>query len=58
MIRSVCPVVAYVCHHDIDAWLRHGWMALDDLGSYHGQYSILMGWPCKCKMVTPVKNAD
>jgi len=55
--RSLCPVVAYVRRHDIETWLRLGWMALDDLGSYHGQYSILMGWPCGCEVVMPTKKA-
>jgi hypothetical protein len=28
-------------------------MVVADLGSTHGEFSVLMSWPCSCKVVEP-----
>ncbi len=44
----------YVLHEEAEDYLRLGWVFAADLGIYHGQWSVLMRWPCDCKMVEPV----
>jgi hypothetical protein len=45
----ICPVVRYVVHERIEDYLRLGWMWLTPIG----EWSVLMGWPCKCKIAEP-----
>ncbi len=48
-----CLVLRYVQHRRVEDYLLLGWMAVSDLGSYHGQFSVLMSWPCGCQVVEP-----
>jgi hypothetical protein len=46
--------VRYVSHYRIMEYLRLGWMVANDLGgTVHGEFSVLMSWPCSCKVVEP-----
>jgi hypothetical protein len=47
---AVCPVVKYVPHHEVERYLRLGWMEVADLLVPHGHYVALMGWPCDCPL--------
>jgi hypothetical protein len=49
-----CPIVKYVPHRQIEDHLRLGWILLADLGFPHRNWSVLMGWPCQCKLAEPV----
>jgi len=51
--RSICPIVAFVVHRQIEDYLRLGWMMVANLGEYHGQFSVLMGWCCQCPCTVP-----
>jgi hypothetical protein len=53
-----CRVIKYVKHSEVLDHLRVGWMVLADLGSYHGQFSLLMGWQCACALVVPVPEKE
>lgn len=53
-----CPIVKYVQHWQVGSHLRIGWMVLADLGPTHGEFSVLMGWPCNCKMAVPFRGRD
>jgi hypothetical protein len=46
----ICPIVRYVAHGRVEAYLRLGWMPLAPLG----EWSILMGWPRQCEIVEPL----
>jgi len=50
----ICPVVKYVRHSRVEDHLRLGWMVLAELGPTHGEWSILMGFCCDCKLVEPL----
>lgn len=46
-------IYRYVVHERVVEYLKLGWwIACADLGP-HGYYSVLMNWPCSCKMVEP-----
>jgi hypothetical protein len=45
--------VRYVKHHRVIDYLWLGWMVVADLGSTHGEFSVLMSWPCACRIVEP-----
>jgi hypothetical protein len=49
----ICPIVRYVIHERVEDYLRLGWMFVATLGPTHGEWSILMGWPCQCEMAEP-----
>jgi hypothetical protein len=35
-------------------YLRLGWMVTTSLADcYHGDYAVLMEWPCQCPVVEP-----
>jgi hypothetical protein len=53
MDRRCCPIAAFVLHREVEDYLRLGWMTVANLGEYHGQFSVLMGWPCSCVCVVP-----
>lgn len=40
-----CAMVAYDLLSD---WLSLPWMVIADLGEYHGQFSVMLGWKCCC----------
>lgn len=42
----------FVRHHDVPEFHQRGWMVVDDLGSRHGLWSVLM-WHCECGSVKP-----
>jgi hypothetical protein len=50
-------VLKFVRHGDIDDHLRVGWMptGIDGglVGTYHGQWAILMQWICGCPVCIP-----
>ena len=46
MIRT--GTFRYVRHGDVAAFMRGGWMVVDDLGPVHGEWSVLM-WRCDCE---------
>lgn len=49
----------YVVHRRVDDYLLLGWVPTAALeGTYHGNYSMLMFWPCACKAREPVENTD
>jgi len=50
---TLCRVLAYVRHHLVGDYLRLGWMVVGDLGPHHGEFSVLMGWPCDCAHRVP-----
>lgn len=50
MIRT--GLFRYVRHHQIDCYLRRGWMVAADLGPTHGEWSVLC-WHCDCGACTP-----
>jgi hypothetical protein len=52
--RMICPVVKYVLSHRVEDHLRLGWMPLRYLHMPRGEYSVLMGWPCKRPVKEPV----
>jgi hypothetical protein len=37
----------------VNDYLRLGWMVAADLGPVHGEYSVLMAWPCTCNPAMP-----
>lgn len=39
-------------------WLEVGWLIVADLGPYHGQFSLLGEWKCKCPVVEPGEKPD
>jgi hypothetical protein len=47
--RVVCPILRYVIHERVAAYLALGWLPLAPLG----EWSILMGWACSCPLVEP-----
>ena len=49
----ICPIVRYVPHACVEDYLRLGWMFVASLGPTHGEWSILMGWPCQCEVAEP-----
>jgi hypothetical protein len=52
-------VFRYVTHERVHDYMLVGWAWAADLGDYHGQYSCLMVWPCKCPPVEPMhKNGE
>ena len=53
--RRLCRILAFVQHHRVTAYLKCGWMVVDDLGPPHGEWSLLLGWPCDCEMELPEK---
>lgn len=47
--------LAQVGHHLVPDWLNVGWMVVADLGSTHGEWSVLMSWVCpSCPVVKPL----
>lgn len=44
----------YVPHALVRQYELIGWWSVDDLGETHGDYCLLMQWPCSCKCVEPV----
>jgi len=44
---------ASVSHDRIPDWLRVGWMVVADLGSTHGEFSVLMAWIWQCPCIKP-----
>lgn len=46
MIRT--GLFRYVCHRDVFAFMREGWMVVAELGRTHGHWSVLM-WHCECE---------
>jgi hypothetical protein len=53
-MSGLCPLVKYVVFAAIEDHLRLGWMALAPLG----EWSILMGWPCRCDPAEPGRLAS
>jgi hypothetical protein len=49
-------IYRYVPHDLVLDYFRLGWMWIADLGPIHGHYSCLMGWPCQCEIVEPVRG--
>jgi hypothetical protein len=49
----ICGILRYVIHERVEDYLRCGWMFVASLGPTHGEWSILMGWPCRCKPAEP-----
>lgn len=47
----------YVLYERVEDYFRLGWAFAADLGPVHGQYSVLMAWPCQCKLVEPKVTA-
>lgn len=44
----------FVVHDRVFDYLLCGWqIAQTDMG-HHSYYSILLNWPCNCKMVEPL----
>jgi hypothetical protein len=41
----------YVPHALVPSYLALGWMFAD---RYRNPYSVIMCWPCACKMVVPL----
>ncbi len=57
-MANLCRILAYVRHTQIDGYLREGWMVLDTFADcYHGQFAVLMGWPCECDVRLPKRGA-
>jgi hypothetical protein len=47
-------IFRYVRLHDVERWMRCGWLPLDGLdGTHHGHWSVLMAWLCDCPMREP-----
>lgn len=49
----------YVPIHEVDAYLKAGWMLLPAGGvvhPYHQDWAAHMVWPCRCEMVIPGRN--
>ncbi len=45
----------FVIFERIDDYLRLGWViSVADLHAPHGNYAMLMMWPCQCKLVEPL----
>ena|GEM_PF-1805579 len=53
--RSLCPILAFVPHDMIPDYEMLGWMRLAQLGPVHGRWSELIGFPCGCRPVTPMR---
>lgn len=43
----------YARLHQVDDYLRLGWMLGYGLGPTHGHWSIAVYWPCECKERVP-----
>jgi hypothetical protein len=52
--RSTTELIyRFVAHHRVHDYLNVGWhIASADIG-HHSAWSVLMHWPCDCKMVEP-----
>lgn len=47
-------VFAYVRYEQAADFLRTGWLPHPSLqGTNHGNYAVLMEWPCKCPIPFP-----
>lgn len=46
-------IFRYVAHHRVTDYERLGWMVEACLGAVHGEWSVLMGWRCGCRVVEP-----
>jgi hypothetical protein len=51
----LCLVVRYVRHERVPYYLRCGWMFVASLGPTHGEWSVLLGWLCRCDPVEPLE---
>ncbi len=50
MIRT--GLFTYAPIDRLQAYLKAGWMVVDDLGEHHGRWSVLC-WHCGCGEVSP-----
>ena len=51
-------ILRYVPHEHAADYLRLGWMVVAGLGEVHGEWSVLMEWPCQCRLVEPVGTIE
>ena len=52
---KLCSLVKYVIHERVEDHLRCGWMGLGQMPGHHGQWAVLMEWPCQCPVVEPAR---
>jgi hypothetical protein len=49
-----CPgIFRYVRWQQLADYERCGWMAVANLGPYHGQHGVLCEWKCNCPCIEP-----
>jgi hypothetical protein len=46
-------IFRYVVHERVEEYMKIGWWIVQTDMQHHGYYSVLMNWPCNCKMVEP-----
>jgi hypothetical protein len=46
-------IFRYVVHERVEEYMKLGWWIVQTNMQHHGYYSVLMNWPCNCKMVEP-----
>lgn len=50
-------ILQFVRHEDVESYMQLGWQpsGIDGglVGTPHGQYAIIMVWPCGCPLARP-----